>query len=620
MQPVTVAISPTGIQYLIENLLGDQIAQALKSHLTAPNYNFGPSNFNFLPAGSAIENDYSNVSINITNGQIKSLSPAFSGCGQGPDGDNSKFAITMTVNGLNVAYPNGWEESYDYQAWTWNRSGMKVKAYSDQNGHHDNRYNYSVAISGLAVQAIFQLVASSGAYELTYVPGSASAHAGSPQPSIPGGSILNQQESGACGYSSHIASATVQSIGNMSWSSALSSALNPVFASIGESGQLGPVTFDFLDPSDTQPVFPNGGGIQLGAKGLVSVNGSTYPAPPPADLQFPPIPTGNPAPHVRYFVQDYEVNALFWGFYKAGALQTQVTKDNIEPQADQTALYTDTYASAIPPLDSNYPATWMTADLSAKAAPTTAFRTIYQINDQNLPSLQKALSDIWTEVGAALTRLKDVTYSSQDGFEKELKIISKRLPVSLEPYEATIEQCAGMPGVVVTHTTRCTLNVVNADGSTTPVITFDVAQTFVMQGLKLGVAAASSWSPARRYNLPVHTQSVLFTFIQPLDGLPQASFVSSSIDGIDGGDFGTVWDGLYNNWQIVFNDIGKAGLPLPRIPGFDFLFQQAQVGVNAATSTADGYLSITANVSYAPEKLTPTVRQLIGDRATVRRA
>ena len=616
MQPVTVAISPTGIQYLIENLLGDQIAQALKSHLTAPNYNFQPSNFNFLPGGSAIENDYSNISINITNGQIQSISPAFSGCAQGPDGDNSKFAITMTVNGLNVGYPNGWEEIYDYQAWTWNRGGMKVKAYSDQNGHHDNRYDYSVAISGLAVQATFQLVASSGAYELTYVPSSASAHAGSPQPSIPGGSILNQQESGACGYSSHIASATVQSIGNMSWSSALSSALNPVFASIGESGQLGPVTFDFLDPSDTQPVFPSGGGIQLGAKGLVSVNGSAYPAPPPADLQFPPIPTGNPAPHVRYFVQDYEVNALFWGFFKAGALHTTLNPGDLGDEA--SALETNTYENTnLRNLWLKYPGTVMSADLSARCEPTTAFQTIYQLNPDNISKIQAILpASLWADDSMALTALSSgagTTFSSQTGFETELGNID----TALLTYAPEIEQHAGMPGVVVTHTTRCILNVLHKN-DWIPVITFDVAQTFVMQGLQLGVAAGS-WSPARRYNPPVHTQSVLFTFTQPSDAQPNATFVSSTIPGVDGANFGDVWEALSSSWMKVFEQIGKAGLPLPRIPGFDFLFQQAQVGVNAATSTADGYLSITANVSYAPEKLTPAVRQFVGGRATVRR-
>ena len=159
MQPVTVAISSTGIQYLLKSLLGDQIAKALESNLGAPNYSFQPGNFNFLPGGSSIENGYSNISINISGGQIQTFSPVFSGCVQGPD-DNSQFKITMTVSNLAVDYPGGWHESYDYQAYTWNKGGMKVKAYSDQNGHHNNTYDYSVQLPTLTIHVTFQLAAS----------------------------------------------------------------------------------------------------------------------------------------------------------------------------------------------------------------------------------------------------------------------------------------------------------------------------------------------------------------------------------------------------------------------------------------------------------------------------
>jgi hypothetical protein len=616
MQPVTVAISSTGIQYLLKSLLGDQIAKALESNLGAPNYSFQPGNFNFLPGGSSIENDYSNISINISGGQIQTFSPVFSGCVQGPD-DNSQFKITMTVSNLAVDYPGGWHESYDYQAYTWNKGGMKVKAYSDQNGHHNNTYDYSVQLPTLTIHVTFQLAASSGGYELTYANGSADA--GNPQPNIPGGSILNQQQSEACGYSSHIAAATAQQIGTMNWSGALASALNPIFASIGESGQLGPVTFDFLAPGDTPLVFPSGGGIQIGAKGSVSVNGSAYPGPPPADLPFPPIPAPDPktgiAPHATYFIQDYEVNALFWGFFLAGVLKATLAHGDLTyPQA----LMTETYrGGSLNILAVKYPKSFMTAELTALEAPTVSFATIYQFTNDNLAKVQQDVGGANTQYGQDIANLNPGIYSSQAGLEQALQTQDS----GLMTYAAAIEEDIAVPGVVVNHMVRCVLNVLWKE-QTLPVITFDVPQTFVMQDLQLGVANTQNFivRPIPPILTAPPTQSVIFTFIQPEDVFPQPKFVSSTLPGVNNADFVDAWNALAPNWQNAFSAIGKAGLPLPRIPGFDFIFDQAAITVKPAVAGADGYISITTNVTYSPQTLAPAVRQMLAQQNPLRAA
>ena len=135
-------------------------------------------------------------------------------------------------------------------------------------------------------------------------------------------------------------------------------------------------------------------------------------------------------------------------------------------------------------------------------------------------------------------------FSSQTGFEQELALLDQGLPT----YAATIEQYAQMPGVVVTHTTECTLNVLKGDPPI-PVIVFDVAQTFVMQDLQLGVSSTGK------------TQSAIFSFAQPGDVLPNATFVSSTIPGVEGGDFGDVWDALRPNWQDLFAQIGQRACP-----------------------------------------------------------
>src|SRR5215217_7818436 len=117
MQPVTVAISPTGISYLLQTLLGNQVAKALEDNLTPPNYSFNVGDFTYEPPQSNIESDYSGITISLSGGSFKSFTPVFGGCVQGPDG--SQFTITMTVSGLEVDYT--WNESYTLQQYAWGR-------------------------------------------------------------------------------------------------------------------------------------------------------------------------------------------------------------------------------------------------------------------------------------------------------------------------------------------------------------------------------------------------------------------------------------------------------------------------------------------------------------------
>jgi hypothetical protein len=590
MQPVTVAISPAGISYLLQTLIGNQVAKALEDNLTPPNYSFTVPDFNYLPGGDAFEHDYSGITISLSGGAFKSFTPVFSGCVQGPD-DNSQFTISMTVSNLDMDY--NWNESFTSQLFTWNRGGMKVPA--GQPTPNNNNYGYSVNLPSLSITAVFKLSVVGGAYELTYV--SSSADPGNPQPNIPGASILNQQQA-TCGYAAHISAATVQQLDNMDYGGCVAAALKPIFASIGQSGSLGPVQFDFLAPGDSGLAFPGGGGVQLGAKGTVSVNGSPFPATPPADLALPSIPTGNPAKHAAYYIQDYEVDALFWGFFAAGILKATLAPGDLK---DPQALKTETYAGgSLNILPMKYPNAFMTADLTAKAAPTVFFTTIYQFTDASLARIQKDMGSAWAQYSDEISELNPGTYSSQSGLEAQLQAIDP----GLMTYAAAIENDTAVTGIIAQHDVRCVLNVLKG-GQPVPVITFDVAQTFAMQGLQLGLSSTKT------------TQSVVFDFIQPSDIFPKPTFVSSTLPGVNNADFSDVWDALRPNWQDVFAQVGTAGVPLPRIPGFDFLFDQATVAVNPAVAGADGYVAITTDLTYAPEGLAPAVRRAIARRSAV---
>jgi hypothetical protein len=582
MQAVTVSISSTGISYLLDTLLGSRIAQALQDNLTTPGHSFGAPNFVYWIYNNLYEIDYSGINVTLGNGTFKSFAPVFQSYVQGPD-DNSQFAITMVASNVEVLY--NWYETYTSTRVDYTRAG-KVP---EQSQPGSGNYPYTINISKITITATFKLAASAGGYTLTYV--GSSADPGNAQPNIPSASILSLPQSTNCGFSTQVAQLTEQQLANIDYGSCVAAALKPVFASISDSGTLGDVQFNFLAPGESGLVFPSGGGIQIGAQGGVTVNNVAYPALAPAGLPLPPIPTGSPPPDMAYYIQDYEMDALFWGFNAAGLLATTLTSGDL---ADPQALQTDTYqGGSFNNLYMRYPGQLMAAGLSALAAPTVLFQTVYLFTAQNLQAIQTALGPtVWNQYGNEINELSSSSFSSQAGLEAELALIDP----NLSAYATVIEQQTGIPGVVVTHTTRCVLNVLHL-GTAIPVITFDVAQTFLMEQLQLGQSSTGT------------AQSVIFSFSQPMDNLPVATFVSSTIPGINGGDFADVWNALRPNWQDVLNQVGKAGLPLPRIPGFEFLFNQATVNVVVPqVSGGDGYVSVLTNVTYSPQMLTSAVQ------------
>lgn len=298
---------------------------------------------------------------------------------------SNQFSIVMTALNAQIAYT--WTESYT--------SDLNAGKYTPPPTHSGpNAYGFTISLPHFTVTATFALAVGGGGYRLTYV--GSSADPGNQQPNIPSGSVVNQQSSYDCGFKTRISDATAQQLESIDYGSLVGSALSPIFASIADSGKLGPVTFDFLAPGDAGLVFPSGGGMQIGASGTVSANGSPFPGTPPADLPLPPIPAGNPASHACYFIQDYEIDALCWGFYTAGILHTTLASGDL---SDPQALRTETYrGSSLNILAMTYPNHLMTAGLTARAAPTVAFTTFYQITAESMAKVQATLGTaVWAK-------------------------------------------------------------------------------------------------------------------------------------------------------------------------------------------------------------------------------
>jgi hypothetical protein len=109
-----------------------------------------------------------------------------------------------------------------------------------------------------------------------------------------------------------------------------------------------------------------------------------------------------------------------------------------------------------------------------------------------------------------------------------------------------------------------------------------VRQTDVLQAFQLGISGSA--------------QSLKFGF-QIIPGLTTTTFVSSTVTGIDSGDFGYIWNlALQPAYAATVAKMGQAGVALPRIPGFDFLFAEAVVTVQ------QGYVDVLTDVQHTTDK------------------
>jgi hypothetical protein len=203
------------------------------------------------------------------------------------------------------------------------------------------------------------------------------------------------------------------------------------------------------------------------------------------------------------------------------------------------------------------------------------FKQIYDLTQANVLKLQKTLPE---PVFKQLQTIVGAVFLDEPSFFAAL--VNALGQANADQYKTAIEVVAQVVGAVVTHSDQVVLNVIDA-GNTIPVITFDVSQTDVLQAFQLGISGT--------------TQTLQFVF-QIVAPLTTTKFLSSSIPGIDGGDFGFIWNFVL---QPVYGNVvaamGKAGVALPRMKGFDFLFDKASI------TLASGYAGVLADVKHVSD-------------------
>jgi hypothetical protein len=214
----------------------------------------------------------------------------------------------------------------------------------------------------------------------------------------------------------------------------------------------------------------------------------------------------------------------------------------------------------------------MTADIKALVAPTVQFMQIYDLTAANIGPLRAQLPPA---VYALVQDLVGSIYMDEPTFFAAL--VGTLGQANADQYKTVIENVAVVGGAVVTHNNHIVLNVIDA-GTTVPVITFSVIQTDTLRSFVLGISGT--------------TQTLQFAF-QPVPDLTTTAFISSPIKGINGGDFGIIWQSaLEPVYALEVAKIGEAGVALPRIQGFNFLFDRATI------TLAPGYASVLTDVQH----------------------
>jgi hypothetical protein len=547
MQAVSVAIAPAGVTYFAQQLLAQKLVSTL-GNMRPPDKGFSLPDFSHWSGGTT--SYYSNLWIDLSNGSVNGLSPLYQSIAQQPGG---KFVAAL--NGSNFTVNYNWYERYHLQFCSSSSHGTNCYD-SDPRAS----FGYGPGIGNLASTVTLGFVFDSGSdsYQMKVL--GTTGVATNVAANIPANSVVQQQES-SC-FTSHVSDATASAISSIDFGSAVAALFGPLLRSIPASGQLTPdIKYDFA-VGDSGVSYPGDSGITIGVTGQVTYKGQQYPGTPPKALPVPPVPTDTH--HLQVYVSDYELNALHWAYFQAGLLAVTIDAAQLP---DPDVLKCKTYQGLIPAFKP-YAAFAMQAHVVPKQAPVAAFQLVYEFTDAVMNQLKTQLP---ANVYQQIIGMGGNAYASVAALESDLA--SAGVP---QTYYITIETATKRMGMVVTQDLEFTLTIKNGQ-SPEPNLVFELKRTDILQDLGLGVAGSA--------------QTLQYQFMRVAY---EASFVSTTIPNFAKKDFGdTIWPIAGEpRYDEALAKMGKTGVPIPIMAGFQFLFQNAELSIQ------QGYVSILAQVAF----------------------
>ena len=388
MQALTIAISPSGVQFLAQQFIVPQLQNALKS-LVPPSTSINVANITLYASSSGATTVAENIVIALSGGSLSNFNPTFSSITQGANGN---FTIVLVASGVTVNY--SWNEQYDTYL---------IYFTTTDEGHTNNTWAYSMGIGSMTISVPITLAQQAETYTLTV--GTVSVNPSGLSPNIPKNSIV--QQPGPC-FTTSVDSTTVQALEGIDFQTPVQNLLSNLFGTIPASGMLTSDIVFYFNEGDTPLAFPSNQGITLGVTGNTTWDGNAYSNGTPPSLAIPSVPTQN---HVHFFAADYEFNELYWAFFKDGRLATTITGGQLpDPGVLNTSYYQNT---ALAPLYQKYPNLQMTVGVVPLAAPTVTFQTVYQLSygDNGVLTTQEAALPM--QVYSQLESLQGSVFLSQ---------------------------------------------------------------------------------------------------------------------------------------------------------------------------------------------------------------
>jgi hypothetical protein len=555
MQAMTLSIGNAGITYFAQSLVANELVSKL-SGLVPPNRTLNVPDFNISGYGYSAQ--YSKIVINLSNAKLQNFKPAYQSVAQLNAGTpaGSEFQLKLAASSFSVQY--AWAESYHKYSCISSGKFPSCGGYDDSGNY---TYNPNIGLLSVGVTAAFQYNPSANTWTISTV-GTPTSVSSNVTPNIPGQSVI-QNEDQQC-FSSSVSDTTANSISSIDFATPIDSLIPPLLTSIPASGQLGNgIVFEW-EIGDSGLTFPNAAGISVGITGRVSYNGTYYQGQAPAILPVPPVPDPTDQHHLQAYVSAYEVNALNWAFFQAGLLKTTLMPGSIP---DPNALKVKTYVPFVAQLKP-YAAFSMQADLAPQEAPVCSFQQVWEFTQANIDALESKLpSDVWTLInqnmsGNAYTDVAALTSDLGDyGIDSS--------------YYTIIENGTSAMGMVVTQSVQMTLTILTGDNPQ-PTIIFTVARTDILTDLALGIAGTA--------------QTMQFTFQEVSSN---ATFTSSTIPKFPGQQMAGIWQAAGDpQYAQVLMALGKTGVPLPIMSGFQFTFSDATLSVQ------QGFVSILAQVEF----------------------
>lgn len=294
--------------------------------------------------------------------------------------------------------------------------------------------------------------------------------------------------------------------------------------------------------------------------------------------------------HLQTYVSDYTLNGLYWAFAMAGKLNSGLITPTDPNLPDPSVLDVSTYFAGIPVFDPlhkilepfrlktmNAVVMLLLDSNKNPIPPTVQFQTVYAFNKNTLPNVQKNVpTDVYTDLTS--TSIISNTYANTTDLESDLSAV----PIASQYFQA-IESAIEEQGAVVTHNLEftCTIQGATLPNGDSPSFTFTLTRQDILTDLQLGISTSGT------------AQTLQFTHTEcqpsPTATLTASNFIPSG----DSSWFAALWPSVGEPaYSQLLVDLGKQGVPLPIMQGFQFLFEEA------LTNLEQGYIGILSNVEF----------------------